>query len=301
MHLAKLPCFEFVFHTLSRAQGGLPLELDQARAQVARAFRRMTEHYHHNVTLGAPDYSDEITRFAYTCKYVPAHAHWLYLTLAATAEIRSLIQRPHIKVVVLGGGPGSELLGFVKFLVEHGHSLAITCDIIDRCALWAGSWKLLHSGLLQRGLVENGQVNVDYHAQDFNCMFTPETQQKLNEADLVLSSFLLSEMRASDASIGNFLRRAFASIKPGAVVVLNDNLKGRALADVDQAAEGSGLETRFGRSRSTNVHPTDEVEAAYADFWKKLDHHPKCKGELGARVYAKPLVNAPAARLLPCA
>lgn len=281
---AKLQCFEFVFHTFLRE----PSEHKWCLKDILRAYQTLSDHYHHNITLGGPDYSKASTRLAYACKYTPAHAHWLYETLRRCAEIQAFAQRPHLRIAVLGGGPGSEVLGFVKFMVEHGHSIGLTCDIFDRCTVWEDNWQQMQKLLLQRRHLQPEQLSVNYHAQDFFSPLSANTQEKLQDADLVLSSYLLSELRSHETSIRQLLEGAFAALKPGALLVVNDNLKGEAMARVDAAAERCGMKTCLQSSGTRNIHPTDEVRATYDHFWGKLQHNPKCAGELGGRIYAKP-------------
>ncbi|MEB3198143.1 MAG: hypothetical protein VKP62_13165 [Candidatus Sericytochromatia bacterium] len=286
---AKLACFELVFHTFAKTPSNWEMAESEAYARLAREFQRMSMHYHHNVSLGAPEYAGEVARHAYTCKYVPAHAHWLFTTLKACPVSQVLFKQTHLKVVVLGGGPGAEMLGLVKFLVESNRTTSISCDVYDRCTAWEDNWQMMQGALRQRGHLEERKWRVRYHAQNFHRELSEACRSRIGEADLVLSSFLLSEMRSQESSMMKFLERVFGSCKPGAMVVINDNLKGQALARLDASAETCGMAKQFERSRATNVYPMEEVESSYAAFWKRLAHSPKCKGELGERVYTKSL------------
>src|SRR5262245_38724266 len=64
-----------------------------------------------------PDYSTPEAKFAYIFRYTTAHADFLDAVIRQCAEIGAQTKQPSLIVSCIGGGPGSDILGFVKYLL----------------------------------------------------------------------------------------------------------------------------------------------------------------------------------------
>lgn len=100
-------------------------------------------------------YPDPFCRWAYLYTYVAAHANLIDNALTYLPELYQFVidcvhSSSRISVCSLGGGPGSELLGFVKFIDRH-HNVSDQVDIqfllVDRISQWDDSWHSMIRGL----------------------------------------------------------------------------------------------------------------------------------------------------------
>jgi hypothetical protein len=69
------------------------------------------------------DYRDPATRFAYVYMYVAAHGDYLVQVLEKVRSTRGghIFDVENIRVSCVGGGPGSDIVGLLKYLDENGH------------------------------------------------------------------------------------------------------------------------------------------------------------------------------------
>ena len=101
------------------------------------------------------NYSDPFCRLAYLYRNVPVHAALVERSLRQFGEITALLG-DHLKsgeplrVAVLGGGPGSELVGLVRYVESlgvGGDPLVIDMVLLDRIREWDESWHALKEGI----------------------------------------------------------------------------------------------------------------------------------------------------------
>src|SRR4051794_27414545 len=76
------------------------------------------------------DYHDPAVRFAYVYKYVAAHGDYLLQLLSRfkwqeEELFADLMAKETLRVSCVGGGPGSDIVGLVKFLNEQGKDCQI--------------------------------------------------------------------------------------------------------------------------------------------------------------------------------
>lgn len=80
-------------------------------------------------------------RFAYIFKYTVAHADYIMQLVKSCKELRELIARPTIEVACLGGRPGSDFLGILKYMMQAGiKDSCFTCYLFDKERAWGDSW-----------------------------------------------------------------------------------------------------------------------------------------------------------------
>lgn len=112
----------------------------------------------------AIDYADPFCRLAYLYRNVPVHAALIERSLGQFPATGALIRTCKtagvpLRVLVLGGGPGSELIGLVRFVQSMqlpGGPLSIDMTLLDRVREWDESWHALKQGIDQRLANETG-------------------------------------------------------------------------------------------------------------------------------------------------
>jgi len=177
-------------------------------------------------------YHDPIAQFAYVYKYVTAHANLVYKILLDKADFYQLFidtknkkeiipsdQRENrIEIACLGGGPGSDMLGVVKFLQEkkwRGKLIVANYDKEDRAwsRAWSNLWHYADFGFS----VSSNQVYFDAEiaeSRDF---------KSLRKATLISMVYFISEIWHLRADLDLFFKNISQMIQPGTKVLYLDN------------------------------------------------------------------------------
>ena len=120
--------------------------------QVKEAIRRMGHEYYSGKRPEIP-FDDAVYRSAYLYQYAPANALAVEAVLNDDAKNQRLISglltsQQRISVCCLGGGPGSEIVGVAKWIVQQ--KLATTqleVVVTDKFPQWQDQWKSVRDTL----------------------------------------------------------------------------------------------------------------------------------------------------------
>jgi hypothetical protein len=158
----------------------------------------LTENYRNLTDPSRPllNYKDPARRFAYVYKYVASHGDYLVQVLEKVAAKRGAIFRgPTARVSCLGGGPGSDIIGVLKYLDEHEDEPVkkLTCYLLDKEQAWADIWTELHESLSP-----NVGLNVNFQPLDITNLNSWEYQRKFLQADLFTMIYFVSEVLTLD-------------------------------------------------------------------------------------------------------
>lgn len=115
--------------------------------QIRERLAYLSEQYE-NLARGEVDidYSDPVTRFAYIYRYVTAHADFVCQLLSSTGLGNRLFhsdedeEAKKVSVTCVGGGPGSDLVGVLKFIERNRMEPALRFMLLDREKLWSDAW-----------------------------------------------------------------------------------------------------------------------------------------------------------------
>lgn len=91
--------------------------------EIIARFKYLTDKYNdlRNDGREPVDYKDPATRFAYVYKYVASHGDYVVRLLTLTREsLGKVFNNETARVTCIGGGPGSDILGVLKYLADHG-------------------------------------------------------------------------------------------------------------------------------------------------------------------------------------
>ncbi|HEV2080437.1 MAG TPA: hypothetical protein VGR19_11155 [Allosphingosinicella sp.] len=93
------------------------------------------------------DYSKPTSQIAYVYRTLPAHADWVFEALKTVPlSVQQLLRRGSLKVACIGGGPGTDMLGGVKYAETFGYPKGgINFTVLDREAGWNTPRKSLAS------------------------------------------------------------------------------------------------------------------------------------------------------------
>ena len=184
---------------------GLPL--DSLVPQVKKAILRMRDVYHSGNRPEIP-FECLVYRLAYLYEYASANAFAVEAVLNDDAKNQRLISslltsKQRISLCCLGGGPGSEIVGVAKWIVQQQlGTTQLEVVIIDKCLEWRNQWKSVRDTLnsnfsagssisaqSRRLIVPRGFVKVD--------VIDPESAQLpplVHGFDLYVVSYVVSHI-----------------------------------------------------------------------------------------------------------
>ena len=108
--------------------------VDQA---INNRLKELSDRYRDVLNQGGPDYADAATRFAYLFRYASAHADYLSSIIYASNAIQNALKLDRVHISCIGGGPGSDVLRFLKFVLAQEKRPQLTYFIIDKETAWA--------------------------------------------------------------------------------------------------------------------------------------------------------------------
>lgn len=146
-----------------------------------------------------PPFDDSSVRAAYALGYFPHHAA-LAAAAYAAAGSQMLGLKDGASVVVLGAGPGPEIVGLAQYLAQSGQRLTLDLHLVDRQAGWRVTRAATIDAVLER--IEGFDPSTfRIHAYEHDLGVTEgirETASLLANADLVVMETLLTELPAPE-------------------------------------------------------------------------------------------------------
>ncbi len=149
-------CFQLVKSVLDEIYAKINLPDAEKDAVIEEKLNYLSGQYEKLAFDGKVDYADQITRFAYIYCYVTSHVNIIYKIFLSCPELRILMNTETVKMTSIGCGPGSDLLGVLKYLSgvlkylsgldQYPH---ITCRLYDREEAWRKSWQDIYEKIEQ--------------------------------------------------------------------------------------------------------------------------------------------------------
>src|SRR5690242_12197987 len=125
-------CFEIIKTVLDEAFAAIPgTDNDKVQA-INNRLAQFRQEYRNLLSDREIDYRDPVSRCAYVYAYVTSHANMVAALIRGCPELRAAFGRDRITVSCIGGGPGSDILGILKFLTEERLQPRLTCFMLDR-------------------------------------------------------------------------------------------------------------------------------------------------------------------------
>lgn len=235
------------------------------------------------------DYADPATRFAYVYRYAAAHGDYLVQLLKeAQAEVEGpLFQKENIVVTCIGGGPGSDIIGLMKYLESRKGKepvKTVTCYLMDKEQAWSDTW-------MDAGQQMDFGVTLNVHVLplDVTDEASWKSVKKPWKADLFTMSYFVSEVYSLDDGKGvvtEFWRRVLQTAKPGAMFLYNDNDYSKFTNYFDELWKTEGLASAYS-GRADRTPSSAEEKKGLGPYLAKFGS-PKLKAQLAFRLLIKP-------------
>jgi hypothetical protein len=184
------------------------------------------------------NYEDPFCRMAYVYMNVAVHASLVEQALAHYHQIRELIEEKartgsDLQIGVLGGGPGSELLGIVRYIegLELGGPVHLDLVLVDRIREWDESWHALKTGIDRELRTSYGDNRGDWPTsisrsflpldvtseEDFSHFAT-----RFGHLDIIVASYLVSELKTSIEKISKVFELLATRGSPDLLILFVD-------------------------------------------------------------------------------
>lgn len=239
--------------------------------------------YRHQLqfTYARVDFFDIFTQWAYMYLFMMRHVHLVFHAMDVTVQERLIRVDPRGKpprICMIGGGPGSDVLGLSVFLRKHGCTISPVgqVDVLDKCSNWSWAWTSLHRHLPP--YYRNGIPAVKYRQFDYQTnILSVENQSIVSEADIITMIKSLSPVAAWLKNVqpshhytykpNGFPRRTLAEwhsvysilkhMKPGAFLLYIDNHTGPQREILMEAVRCLNFKVMFQRVFRQLCMPTD--------------------------------------------
>jgi hypothetical protein len=288
-----MKCFKVVQKVLEDTYGEIPGNERTRDEAIKGAIGRISSKYGNLLNGGGPDFKDPVNRFAYVYSYVPAHAHWVNELLEQSNEAAAVFDSNKVRIACIGGGPGSDLVGILKFLDERaGVPPAIFCEIVDGCEEWKLTWADIGFTLDLPA-----SLNTDYVIHRVGDPGVWMHPTKFSKADLFTLNFFVSEIAHLGDPAWDYVEKVLEKAKTGAVLLFNDNNDSRFFGKFDAIAARGGWEALVTNSGDRKVYDPGEKLDDLGRFRKKFGRASKLTGNVAWRVLRKtvdPSTSGPA-------
>ena len=184
------------------------------------------------------NYNDPFCRMAYLYMNVAVHATLVEQAFSSYPAIKSLIDRrttagSDLQICVLGGGPGSELLGIVRYIQRLNLNRTTHLDLVlvDQIKEWDESWHALKTGIDQQLKInygdDRGRWPVTISRSFLPLDMTNEADfayfaTRFGQIDLFLVCYLVSELKSSLESLERVIDLLVSRSNPEVMILFID-------------------------------------------------------------------------------
>lgn len=219
----RVSCFQIIKSVLDELYQQIPFEDKLKDRVIQRKLELLREKYNDLKNGVIPKYNDPYLHFAYLYCYVASHANTLCQIIDNLPELSSAFDRDRINVSCVGGGPGSDLLGLLKFIQLRNKPAHLRCGTYDREETWYDSLRNICNRIDPLS-----PISPYFRIMDVTKPETWLEQAELCGADLFTLSFFMSEIPVIRNEANPFFRHLFKSAKSGSLFLFVDNSSGSA-------------------------------------------------------------------------
>ena len=209
-------CFKLIKDVLDEIYVGLPAK--SRDDQIRDKLRELEKEYRKLLVGVKVDYSNPATRFAYVFKYVTSHANMVFQVIEFNKQLGKCFDEQRLTLTCIGGGPGSDLLGVLKYLDEYNKAPQIMCYLLDRERLWNETWGDVGSKVGTEFMLSTNVMPFDILDKK-----SWEPFVKYLNADIFTLIYFISEIYKKRAEAEPFFDHLFTKAKKNSYMLFIDN------------------------------------------------------------------------------
>jgi len=264
------------------AIAGSPAERDK---KISAKLDTLSKNYSKILETDGPDYSSAECRFAYVFRYSTAHASMIEAAISKCKTLKELFATAdHVHIACIGGGPGSEILGVLKYLDDE-EKPSLRFDILDLEVNWSETWSGVDD--LVRKFSKGVAVSKNFIPLDAANEESWSTKKKMLGADLFVLSWFVSEVYNHRDKAKDFFEHLMGEAKEGALFLYVDFSYPDLSEWIDKIAKSCGLETVMQKNKYDYTVSPDEEKKDLKKYLEKFGN-PKLKSFIDIRVWRVP-------------
>ena len=227
------------------------------------------------------NYADDVTRFAYVYKYVTSHANAVHQLVPRCAELAELFDRPQVNITCIGGGPGSDFLGLLKYVIVTKKTLHLRLNLFDREPAWNECWSDVDEKLKSQLLISNVFSYFDVTDSD-----TWKPYKKYLSSNLFTMIYFMSEINSLREQAEPFFDNLLKEASPGALILYVDNNNKRFYGWFDTLIAKHNWKVLKSQQVQLTMGDTSEEKTDLGKYYEKFGY-PKLTADIAFRVCQK--------------
>jgi hypothetical protein len=265
---------------LDEAYSEIPGDEDAKDKKIRHAHSELSQAYANLTVDGCLDYSDPCRRFAYIYKYTTSHANMVSYVIKRSAPLRALFQEEKVAISCIGGGPGSDFLGILKYCMNEEITPELKCRIFDRDPAWAESWDDVDDKI---GLPF--RISTSFQSLDVTDSSSWKPFKKYFGSDLFTLIYFMSEVYAKRTEAEPYFLEMMSRAKAGALILYIDNSSPQFHEWFEKLADESGFKIILSDAELYTL-PFEEEKKDLQPYYDKFED-PKIQSKVAYRVAVK--------------
>ena len=275
-------CFQLVKTVLDELYERIQATTEVEKDNNIRSMMKYLEAQYAGLARGLQiDYTDPTTRFAYIYRYVTSHANIVYQIISSSSDLAGIFERDKINVTCVGGGPGSDFLGILKYVLLARLEPFLRCTLLDGEATWADCWNDVDEKLASQLRITN-----IFQTFDVTDPKTWATTSKYLNSDLFTMIYFMSEVDSLREAAEPFFSNLFGNAKSGALFLYVDNNNAQFYNWFDSLAFANGLNVIRSSEVKMGISDYSEEKTDLGEYWTKFGS-PKLSGNIAFRICQK--------------
>ncbi len=273
-------CFQLIKTVLDEAYDAIPGKERAKDTAILAELNGLSRDYSNLLTKGCLDYSDPCRRFAYIFRYTTSHANVVFDRIQGVKLLRELFEQDKVTISCVGGGPGSDFLGVLKYCLHARKKPKLKCHVLDRDRAWSESWSDVEEKL--ETALRISTVFYNFNVTD------PENWAPFSKhfgADLFTLIYFMSEVYAFRDKAATYFEALMGRMNPGALLLYVDNNDSRFTNWFDGLALKHGLKI-VAHMEGWQQMPWDEDKDTLQPYLDKFGS-PKLKTNIACRTARK--------------
>jgi hypothetical protein len=273
-------CFQIIKSILDEKYAQIPGNEVEKDEQINEKLQKLRQGYTQLLTGHNISYNNHITRFAYIYAYVTSHANLVCTLIEKNSELNSIFDKEKVKVACIGGGPGSDFLGILKYLMTNQKKPDIKFQICDREKAWAESWSDVDDKVERTFNTSTSYLPLDVtNSNDW------KNHKKYFQSDLFTMIYFMSELVALRDLANQYFVNLFSQAKSGSLFLFVDNNNPEFYDWFDKLAKTHNIDIIKSQEDRITV-PFEEEKSDLGKYYVKFDS-PKLTANVAYRIGQK--------------
>jgi Putative SAM-dependent methyltransferase len=275
-------CFQIVKSVLDEMYERIPCDSEEEKDYlINQKLKELSSSYGRISVENKINHSDLVSRFAYIYSYVTSHANIVSQIIGESSALQELFNRESVNIACLGGGPGSDFLGILKYLAASKQTPKIKCSLYDKETGWGECW-----GDVDDKVDSSLQLRTYFHTVDVTKEESWKHYSKFLSSDFFTMIFFLSEVFSIKTQAEPFFLNVFQNARPGSILLFVDNSSKIFQNWFDEMARAANLDIITKAQKDDRIYDRAEQTTDLGVYLEKF-RPPRLKADLVLRICKK--------------